>query len=198
MFSSSRNSRMILRFMDCFVPAYPQIPPESDSRLPCGAFFDTFGVVCALENCVDEDAGRVDLVGREFARLDELLHFGDDVIGSSGHHGIEVARGFAIDQIAHAIALPSLDQGEIAAKGSFEDVMPTVEIASFFSLRDQGAVAGWSIKRGDAGAAGAQALREGTLRIYLHLQLAAENQLLEKFIFANIGRDHFFDLAILK
>src|SRR6267378_5585593 len=82
------------------------------------AALDFFVVVGALEDGVDEDAGGVDLVGRELAQLDELLDFGDYVVGGGGHHGIEVARSFSVDEIAPAIALPGFDKGEITTKGA--------------------------------------------------------------------------------
>src|SRR6267143_6224203 len=73
------------------------------SCFPHGAALDFLFVVRALEDGVYEDAGGVDLVRRELAEIDELLDFGDHVVSGGGHHGIEVARGFSVDEIAPAI-----------------------------------------------------------------------------------------------
>src|SRR6266436_6667022 len=111
-----------------------------------GAALDFFVVVGTLEDGVDKDAGGVDLVGRELAEFDELLDFGDYVIGGGGHHGIEVARGLAVDEIAPAVALPGFDESEVAAKGAFQNVVAAIELASFFSFGDPGAVAGGRVE----------------------------------------------------
>src|SRR3979411_1799876 len=102
------------------------------SFFPYGTALDLFFVVRAFEDGVDEDAGGVDLVGRKLAELDELFDFGDYVIGGGGHHGIEVARSFAVDEIAPAIALPSFDEREIATQAAFEDVLAALKLTSFF------------------------------------------------------------------
>src|SRR5713226_6203972 len=134
-----------------------------------GAALDFLFVEGALEDGVDEDAGSVDLVGRELAELYELFNFGDYVVGGGGHHGIEVARGLAIDEIAPAIALPCFDESEIAAQGALEDELAAVEFAGLFAFGDHSAVAGGCEEGGDAGATRAAALGEGALRIQLYL-----------------------------
>src|SRR6266403_710623 len=162
-----------------------------------GAALDFFVVVGALEDGVDEDAGSVDLVGRELAEFDELFYFSDYIIGSRGHHGIEVARSLAIDEIAPAVALPGFDEGEVATQSALEHVLAAIEFAGFFAFGNHGAVAGGCVKGGNAAAA-ANAFGEGALRIEFYLYFAAQDELLEKFVFADVGGDHFFDLAILQ
>src|SRR6266852_2529014 len=159
---------------------------------------DFFLVVGALEDGVDEDAGGVDLVGRQLAEFDELLDFSDYVIGGRGHHGIEVARGLAIDEIAPAIAFPGFDEREVPTQPALQNVVAAVELAGFFSFGNQGAVAGRCVEGGDTSATGANALGESALRIQLDLHFAAEHALLEKFVFPDVGGNHFFDLAILQ
>src|SRR5258707_11118742 len=102
----------------------------------------------------------MNLIGVELAKLDEFFNFGDDVVGGGGHHGIEVARGLAIDEIAPAVAFPGFDESEIAAQGALHDVFAAVEFAGFLSFGDHGAVAGGSIERRNSGAAGAEALAQ--------------------------------------
>src|SRR6266852_8868572 len=151
-----------------------------------GAALDFFLVVGALEDGVYEDAGSVDLVGRELAELDELLDFSDYVIGGGGHHGIEVARGLAIDEIAPAIAFPGFDEREVPTQPALQNVVAAVELAGFFSFGNQGAVAGRCVEGGDTSATGANALGESALRIQLDLHFAAEHELLEQFVFADV------------
>src|SRR6266852_1098483 len=152
----------------------------------------------ALEDSVDENAGGVYLVGIELAGFDQFFDFGDDVIGGGSHHGIEVSRSLAINEIAPAIAFPRFDEGEIAAEAALHDVHAAVEFAGFFSFGDHGAVASGRVKRGNTGAAGAQALGERALGIEFDLEFSAQDQLLEEFVFAHVGGNHFLHLALLE
>src|SRR5260370_3542043 len=129
-----------------------------------GGALDFFVVVGALEDGVDEDAGRVDLVGRELAEFDELFYFSDYIIGSRGHHGIEVARSLAIDEIAPAVALPRFDDGEVATQSALENVLAAIEFASFLGVGNHGDVAGGCVKGGNAAATSADAVRDSALR----------------------------------
>src|SRR6266852_7216807 len=88
-----------------------------------GAALDFLFVEGALEDGVDEDAGGVDLVGRELAEFYELFNFGDYVVGGGGHHGIEVARRFPVDEIAPAVALPGFYKSKVATKRALENVV---------------------------------------------------------------------------
>src|SRR5882762_5086014 len=163
------------------------------SSLPQSAALDALFILGALEDGVYVDAGGVDLVGFELADFHKLFNFGDDVIGGGGHHGIEVARGLAIDEIAPAVAFPGFDESEIAAQATLEDVVAAVEFAGFLSFGDHGAVAGGCVERGDAGSPGAEALAQRALRVQFYLQLPAQDQLLEEFVFADVGGDHLLD-----
>src|SRR5712691_12084036 len=82
----------------------------------------------------------MNLIGVELAQVDEFFDFGNDVVSSGGHHGIEVARGLAIDEIAPAVAFPRFDESEISADGAFHDKHAAIELARFFYFRDHGAV----------------------------------------------------------
>src|SRR6267154_1723849 len=143
------------------------------SRSPHGAALDFLFVVGALEDGVDENAWGVNLIGRKLAKVDELFDFGDYVIGGGGHHGIEVARSFSIDEIAPAIALPGFDESEVTAQGALENVMAAVEFTRFFAFGNHGAVAGGCVEGWDARAARSDALGESALRIQLNLHFAA-------------------------
>ena len=56
-------------------------------------------VGAALEDALDEDPGGMDLIGVEFADLDELLHLRDR--DGARHRGqrIEVPGGLAVDEV---------------------------------------------------------------------------------------------------
>src|SRR5215470_9698587 len=94
------------------------ISPRIMLGLSCRAALYALFVFGALENSVHENAGGVHLIRRKLAGLDEFFDFGDDVIGGGGHHGIEVARGLAVDKVAPAVALPRLDECEVAAQAA--------------------------------------------------------------------------------
>src|SRR6267378_1595112 len=180
------------------IPMQSRAMAAPRSYLPRGTALDALFVFGSLENRVDKNAGSVNLVWVELAEVDEFFDFGNDVIGGGGHHGIEIARGLAIDEIAPAIAFPCFDEREIAAEGAFEDVLAAVEFARFLVVGDHGAVARGGVERGDAGTSRAEALAQRALRIQLHLQLATEDELLEEFVFADVRGDHFLDLALLE
>src|SRR5436309_1401524 len=156
-----------------------------------GPALDALFVARALENGIDEDARSVNLVWWEPAGFDEFFDFGDDVVGGGSHHGIEVARGLAVDEVAPAIAFPRFDEGEIAAEAALHDVHAALEFAGFLAFGDHRAVTSGRVERGDASAPSAQALGECALGIEFDLQLAAQDELLEEFVFADIGGDHF-------
>src|SRR5207249_4633452 len=136
---------------------------------------DTLFVLEPLENGVDENAGRMNLIGVELAELDEFFDFGDDAVGGGGHHGIEVARGLAIDKVAPAVAFPGLDERKVAAQAALEDVLAAAELAGFFSFGDHGAVSRGCVEGGNASASGAQALTQRALGIQFHLQFSAQD-----------------------
>src|SRR5262249_43232905 len=68
----------------------------------------------------------------------------------------------------------------------------------FLALGDISARAGAGKEGGDAGTAGADALGQRALRVEFDLQFAGEILLGEQFVFADVGRDHLFDLAALE
>src|ERR1700687_5936425 len=141
------------------------LPRSAFLQLSHSAFLDAFFVICALEDGVDKNSGCVDPVRRKLAEIDQLLNFGDNVIGGGSHHGIKVACGFAIDEIAPAVAFPGFDKREISAEGAFEYVAASVEVASFLAVGDHGAVTGGGVAGGGARSAGAKTFRESSLRV---------------------------------
>src|ERR1700688_4607455 len=98
------------------------------SDFPRGSALNALFVFWAFEDGVYEDAGGVDLIRWEFPEFPKFFDFGDYVVGGGGHHGIEVAGGLAVDEIAPAVAFPGFDEGEVAADSSLEDVLAAVEV----------------------------------------------------------------------
>src|SRR5258706_4503880 len=115
-----------------------------------------------------------------------MFNLSDRYAARGRHHGIEVARGLAIDEIAPLIALPRLDEREVGAQRAFHDVLAPVEDALFFVLRDYRAHAGGREEGRNAGATCADALGKRPLRIQLQLQLAREHHLLEQLVLADV------------
>jgi len=51
------------------------------------------------------------------ADLGEMLDLGDDVARGGGHDLIEITCGLAVFEVAEHVALPRLDEGEVALQG---------------------------------------------------------------------------------
>ncbi len=142
-----------------------------------------------------ENAGRMDVVRIDFTGRDEMLDFGDRHLGGGCHHRIKVARGLAVNEVAGSVALPGVHNREIGNKTGFHDVLLAVELAHFLAFRNQSADAGLGIERGNARAAGADALGQRSLRIEFEFQFTGQVLLCEQLVLADIGRDHLLDLA---
>jgi hypothetical protein len=119
-------------------------------------------------------------------------------LAGGGHHRVEVAGGLAEHQVAALVGLPRLDDGQVGDEAGLHDVVAAVKIADFLALGDQGADAGGGEEGGDARAARADALGQRALRVELQLQLAGQILALELLVLADVGRDHFGDLAGLQ
>ena len=81
-----------------------------------------------------------------------------------------------------------------ATMPALHDVALTVDLALLLAFRDQRPGTGAGEECRDAGAAGANALGQGALRIEFDLELAGEILLREGLVLPDIGRDHFLDL----
>ena len=91
------------------------------------------------------------------------------------------------------IALPGLDDREIADDAALHDVGLAVELAVLLALGDQRADAGLGEEGRDAGAAGADPLGQRALRVELDLDLAGQELARELLVLADIGADHLLD-----
>src|ERR1039457_511423 len=75
-------------------------------RFTQGSALNPLLVIGPLEDAVYVHTGRVYLVRIDLTRVNQVLDFRDRHSCRCRHHGIEVLRRFAIDEIAPAIALP--------------------------------------------------------------------------------------------
>ena len=80
---------------------------------PHRPFFYSLLKQLALKDSFYVHARRMHHVGIKFSGFDQVFDFGDGDLGRRRHHGIEIARGFAIDKVAPLVALPGLDEGEV-------------------------------------------------------------------------------------
>ena len=127
--------------------------------------------------------------------LDQLLDFGDGDAPGRSHVRIEIARRLAVHEIALRVALPRLHECDIGDDPGFQDVGFTVHDPRFLAFRHQRARTGLGEEGVDAGTAGAHPLRHGALRTEFEFQLAGEVLPLEFLVLADIGGNHFADLA---
>ena len=170
-----------------------------DTRLAAKrALLDPLLVVLPLEEPLDEDARRGDSVGIDPPGGDELLHLGDGRARGHRHHRREVPRRAAEEQVSHRVALPGLDERVVRGEGGLHHVGTPAEPAHLLALRDDRAVAGGGEEGGHPRAAGPDPLRERTLRVQLHLDLAGEEHLLEDLVLADVGRHHLLHLPVLQ
>jgi hypothetical protein len=168
------------------------------SLLSQGTFLDALFGRCIQNDAVDIDAGGVDVVWIQFADGDDVFYFGDGGASAGGCHGIEVAGGLAVDQVAAGVGLPGLDQRDVGVDGPFEEIGDSVEFPVFFTFGDRGADAGAGEEAGDAGSTGAHAFGERALRAELDLEVAGEELALEFGVLSDVAGDHLLDLPGLQ
>ncbi|MNZ98570.1 hypothetical protein D3C78_1178590 [compost metagenome] len=126
-----------------------------------------------------EDPWRNDVFRIQFAQRHHAINFSNGAGGGHGHDRPKVAPGFVIPQVAPAIGLFGLDQGEVRPQRQFEHVVPAVDLAGFFALRQLGAVSGGCVKPTEPGTGSLDAGRQITLRDQFQLQFAAAVQVVK-------------------
>jgi hypothetical protein len=146
-------------------------------------------------NALHKNAGRVYLVGIEFSDFDENFDFRNGHTTACGSHGIEVARGLAIHEVATCIALPGFHERKIGVNAALQDVGEAVELALLLPFSYGSADARARIEAGDARATRAHAFSERTLGAEFHFEFSGEKLPLEFAILADIAGDHFADLV---
>src|SRR5712692_952828 len=141
----------------------------TNDRFPHHSFLNPLLKQLTLKNALHEHAGRMNHVGIEFSRFDEVLDFRDGNLRGGRHHRIEVARRLAISQVAPLVALPCLDESEVGSQRAFHDVGAAIEFARLLSVSDCRAYTSRSKESGDAGATGANPLGKRSLRNQVEL-----------------------------
>src|SRR5262249_59747716 len=124
-----------------------------------GSLHDVLYRVGYVHQALHVDAWRDDVVGIDIAGLHEVLDFGHGDLAGGGHHGIEVARGLAIDEGALDVTHPRMNDREIGDKPALHDVVLAVDLALLLALRHLRPGAGAGKERRDAAAAAAPTLR---------------------------------------
>src|SRR5690606_29451671 len=137
------------------------------------------GAARHFDDVLDEQARRDDDFGVDLAQFDDVVHRRDGAFGGGGHDGAEVAGGFAVQQVAPAVARFGLDQGEVGEDGVLEHVVAAVDFANFFALGQFGAVAGGREEGAYARAGGADAFGKIALGHEFELDLAGMIELVE-------------------
>src|SRR5215813_12851777 len=159
-----------------------------------GALLDVLDGVWNMDDAFDENAGRYDVIGIDLAWLNEMLDFRHRHSCRGRHRGIEIPRRLPIDEVTLAIALEGMDDGEISHKPGLHDVSLAMEYPHFLAARNVGSGASTREEGRDAGAAGADSLRQGALRIELDLEFARKVLLSKQLVLPHVGRDHLSDL----
>ena len=153
---------------------------------------------CALDDPVHVDAGQVDVVGIEAARLHDLLHLHDADLAAHRGGRVEVARCLAEDQVAGRVRLPRLHDGQVRHDPALEDVGLPVELLVLLALGHDRADARLRVEARDARAAGAHPLGQRALRVELELEFARQVLPHELGVLAHVGGHHLPDLPGLE
>src|SRR6478752_5627319 len=111
---------------------------------------------CAAAAGNFDDAVDVDPRGDHVLRVqspgrDDFGDLDDGVLRGRGHDGTEVPGGLAVHQVALAVRLEGLDQGDVGVDGGLEDLPLAIEETGFLALGQHGAVAGGGEEPADAG-----------------------------------------------
>src|SRR5882757_7537933 len=112
---------------------------------------------------MDENTGRDDIVRFQLSQLGKSMHLRDGELRRSRHDGIEVTPAAAVAEITPAITAPGFDQSHIRPQTVLEQVVLAVEGPHLFAGGHGRANAGRGVESGNAGTAGPDAFRKGSL-----------------------------------
>ena len=150
-----------------------------------------------MQHTIDEDARRHHCFRIQGAQRRHVLRLHDGELGGHSHDRVEVARAAPKGEIAPAVGLPGLDECDIAGQRFFQHVVTAVDGAGFLATGQQGAGGRRGEEGGDAGAGGAHAFSQRSLRHNLKLDPAVFIQRLEDDGAGGAGKaaDHLADAA---
>ena len=160
-----------------------------------GAELDPFFVFFSLNNSINENAGRVDLVGVELPHIDKLLDLGDADLATSRDHRIKVPRRLSINEVAGFVALPRFHDRQLRSDSGLKHIFGVVEHFGFLALSQFGAEAGACVESRDPRATRTQPLRERPLGNKLEFKFTRQDLTLKLLVLANIRGHHLFHLT---
>src|SRR5688572_620993 len=79
------------------------------------------------------DRRHMDAIGVEAADRHDLLDLGDADPAAGRRRLVEVARRLAEHEVARLVGLPALDDAEVGADATLEDIILTLEILHFLA-----------------------------------------------------------------
>ena len=116
------------------------------------------------DEIIDERCWRYDMVGRDDADRNDVLGCDNDRIGRHRHHGIEVASGQRIGEIAKVVGQKCVDQRKIRAKRRLEQEVLAVNLDLALAFLDNRADACRRQHASKTAPAGPDTLDKRTLR----------------------------------
>ena len=137
-------------------------------------------------------------IGVDFAGLDQMLHFRNCHPSCRGHHGIEVPRSFAIDEVAEGVPFPRFDESKVRRHRVLEHVHAAVEFTGFFPFGDQRPISGRSVKSRYPCSSCSNPFRKRSLRIEFQFDLAGKCELFQEVILTDVCGNNLSDLLCLQ
>ena len=148
-----------------------------------------------MDDSTNENAGRVNLVGIEFADFNEFFHFSHANFSAGRDHRIKISRGLSVNQIAGLVAFPCLHDRQLRGDPRLENVFAIAKVFRFLAFGKLRCETGARVKSRNSRAACAQSFSECALRNQFKLELAREDLPLEFLVLANVRRHHLFHLT---
>src|SRR5262249_22323017 len=125
-----------------------------------------------------EDPGQIDQLGRDLARLHDLVHLDDGDTRGLREARIEILAAAAELHVAEPVRAIAAEQGVVDAERVLQDAALAVELTNLATGRQIGVDAGRRVERRDPRAAGPAALDQDALGYQLDLHLAGGDLLL--------------------
>src|SRR4051812_26280575 len=116
----------------------------------------------------------MDAVRIEAADRNDFFHLRNADLARRRGRLVEVAGGLAEHQVAALVGFPALDDAEVGANSTLQDIILAVEILDLLTLGHLRADAGLGIESRDARAARPHPLGQRALRTEFYLQLARQ------------------------
>jgi hypothetical protein len=132
-----------------------------------------------LDDPIDENTWRDDVLRIDVAALDEFLRLHDRRLCRHAHQRTEVACRLVVQQVAERVADLALDQCKVRLEPRLHDISAAIELAGLLALGQYGVDRRRRIERGHACAGCADAFGQCALRHDVEFDLARTVQLWE-------------------